>query len=256
MKEDCERMKDRMADHLFDGLGAQGRDALDEHVARCSKCAEHFQKLQDEKALLAEFAGKVDAGMKRRKEAVAEAIRRCDPNERISAGSGWRAISLRPFAALAAAAVLLIAVGFAAGRLMPGEPVDVEQLRAALESSLKSSLEEGIHSSLLEQVNRDRESALDRYYVRVKDELARQFHREMNGLAVQTLAVSDASMERRLEQLVRLIEAAREVDHHKVARALYHLESNRLEDRTRLGQSLESLGSIKGRKFPVVPTTN
>ena len=249
-------MKDGMAGRLFDGLSAQDREALDEHVARCSKCAEHFQKLRDEKTSLREFAEKVNAGMQRRKEAMAEAVRRWDPNERVRPAAGWRAIALNPVAGLAAAAVLLIAVGFVAGRLMPGRPVDVEQLRAALESSLKSSLEEGIHSSLLEQVSRDRESALDRYYVRVKDELARQFHREMNGLAVQTLAVSEASMERRLEQLIRLIEAAREVDHRQVQKALHYMESNRIEDRTRLGQSLESLGSIRDREFPVVPTTN
>jgi len=42
-------------------------------------------------------------------------------------------------AKLAAAAVLMIGAGFIGGRLSAPEPLDVQQLQAALESSLKSS---------------------------------------------------------------------------------------------------------------------
>ncbi|MHC4363279.1 MAG: anti-sigma factor family protein [Planctomycetota bacterium] len=245
MKEDCERMKDRMADHLFGRLSEHDRDALNEHVAQCSKCAEYFQTLRDEKALLREFAEKVDAGVQRRKEAMAEAIRRCNPSER----SGI----LSPATRLAAAALVFIAVGFVAGRLMPSRPVDIEQLRTALESSLKSSLEEGIHTSLIEQVSRDRESALERHYVRLKDELARQSRHEMSELAEVTLAASQTATEQRLAELIRLIEAARTVDHWQIARAFEQMESNRLQDRTRFGESLVSLASLKNDMMPDDP---
>lgn len=244
MNEDCERMKDRMADHLFDRLDERDSEALSDHIAKCSKCAEHFRALQDQEGLLRELAEEVDAGMQRRKEAMAEAIKRYNARE--------RARGLSPIARFAAAALVFIAVGFVAGRLLPGQPVDIERLSAALETSLKASLEEEIHDGLMEQVSRDRESALERYHVRLKDELARQFSHEMDDFAVRTLAASEASTERRLEQLIRLIEAARAVDHRQIAKALHYLESSRLEDRTRLGESLESLGEM----LPANPTTN
>ncbi|UCF14373.1 MAG: zf-HC2 domain-containing protein [Phycisphaerales bacterium] len=245
MNEECERMKDKMADHLFDGLGAQDREALNKHLAGCSKCAEHFQKLGDERALLREFSEKVGAETQRRKEAMAEVIKRCDLSKRARITSGWGAIVLSPAAKLAAAAVLLIAVGFAAGRLMPGRSVDIDELRVALEGSMKSSLEEGIQNKLIERVNLDREAALDRHYARLKDEFARQSRREMSELAEMTLAASQAATEERLAELVRLIEAARLADHWQIRRALKQTEANRLQDWTRFGESLINLVPFK-----------
>ncbi len=256
MNDDCERMKDKMADHLFDRLGAPDRDALNEHIARCSKCAEYFQTLKDEKALLGDFAEKVGAGMQQRKEKMAEAIRRCDLTERTGRRFGWAAIAQSRIAKLAVAAGLLIAVGFFAGRLLPSRPADIEQLQAALETSLKASLEEGIYSSLIEQVKRDRESALERHYVRLKDELARQSRYEMNEIAGMTLTASRTATEQRLEELIALIEAARTIDHWQVARALEQVESNRLQDRTRFGESLVSLASLKNEMTPDDPERN
>ena len=256
MNEDCERMKDKMADHLFDRFSAPDRDALNEHLAQCSKCAEHFQTLKDEKALLRDFAEKVGAGMQQRKEKMAEAIRRCDLAEPASRRFGWAAIAQSRVARLAVAAGLLIAVGFFAGRLMPTRPVDIEQLQIALETSLQTSLEEGIYSSLIEQVKRDRESALERHYVRLKDELARQSRYEMNEVAEMTLTASQTAMEERLAELIHLIEAARTVDHWQVARAFEQIESYRLQDRTRFGESLVSLASLRNEITPDDPERN
>jgi hypothetical protein len=44
----------------------------------------------------------------------------------------WRNIFKSPITKFAAAAVLLIAVGYATGRLSAPEPLDVEELKAAL----------------------------------------------------------------------------------------------------------------------------
>jgi len=256
MNEDCERMKDKMADHLFDHLSAPDRDALNEHVARCSKCAEHLQALKDEKALLSDFAEKVGAGMQQRKEKMTEAIQRCDLTEPAGPRFSWAAIARGPVTKLAVAAGLLIAAGFFAGRLLPARSADIGQLQTALETSLKASLEEGIYSSLIEQVKRDRESALERHYVRLKGELARQSRYEMNEIAQMTLTASRTATEQRLEELIGLIEAARTVDHWQIARAIEQIESNRLQDRTRFGESLVSLASLKNEITPGDPERN
>jgi hypothetical protein len=246
-------MKDKMADYLFDCLSAPDRDALNEHLGRCPKCAEHFHSLKAERDLLREFAGKVDAGMQARKQRMAEAIKSCDLSVRRKLPSRFRAIVLSPIARVAVAAGLLIAVGFIAGRLLPAGPAEVAELRAAMEGSLRSSLEAGIYSSLIEQVSRDHQAALERQYLRLKDELARQFRLEMHELAEMTLTVSQTATEERLAELIRLIEAARAVDHWQVARAFEQVESNRLRDRTRFGESLVSLAPLKNEITPADP---
>ncbi len=256
MSEECEKMQDRLADHIFGALSRQDSDALNEHVAGCSKCAEHLQELTDQSSLFREFAGKVEAGMEQRKERMSDAVGRCEPAERKKLPLTWRTIGQGRFTRLAVAAGLLVAAGFFAGRLLPVRPADIGQLQAALETSLKASLEEGIYSSLIEQVNRDRESALERHYVRLKDELARQSRYEMNEIAGMTLTASRTATERRLEELIGLIEAVRTIDHWQVARALEQIESNRLQDRTRFGESLVSLASLKNEMAPDDPERN
>jgi hypothetical protein len=250
MSEDCERMQDKIADCIFGALSRQDNDALNEHVAGCSKCRQYMQALSDEKSLLREFAEKVDAGMEPRKERLAKAVERCKPGERTKLRPTWRTIVQSRFAKLAVAAGLLIVAGYLAGRLLPSRSADIQQLQAALEASLRSSLERGIHGSLIEQVNRDRELALERHYMRLRDELARQSRHEMNELARMTLAASRTATEQRLEELIRLIEAARTIDHLQVERALDLMESSRLEDRTRFGEGLVSLATLKNEGLP------
>jgi len=105
-------------------------------------------------------------------------------------------------------------------------------------------------------VNLDREAALERHYAKLKDELARQSRREMSGLVEMTLSASQAVTEQRLAELIRLIEAARTVDHWQIARALEQIESNRLQDRTRFGESLVSLASLETEMMPGDPERN
>ncbi|MEA3226108.1 MAG: hypothetical protein U9Q07_09170, partial [Planctomycetota bacterium] len=71
-----------------------------------------------------------------------------------------------------------------------------------------------------------------------------------------TLTASQAATEQRLAELIRLIEAARTVDHWQVARAFEQIESYRLRDRTRFGESLVSLASLRNEITPDDPERN
>lgn len=250
MSEDCEKMQDKIADSIFGALSRQDDDALKQHLAVCSQCREYMKALRDEKGLLREFAGRVEAGMEPREERMAEAVKSCNLTERMKLPLLWRTIVQSRITKLTVAAALLIAAGYFAGRLLPARPADTQQLQAALETSLKSSLEQAIRNSLLEQVNRDRELALERHYAQLRDELTRQFYHDSNEFAVRTLAASRAATEQRLAELIQLIEAARTVDHLQVATAFEQIESNRLEDRTRFGKGLERLIAEKKQGLP------
>jgi len=124
-----------------------------------------------------------------------------------------------PIFKFAAVAVLLICAGYIIGRVLSPQPVDIEQLRAEIEASLKSSL-----AASCEQI---------------KNELHQQVQRDLTEFAAQTLAASTTMTDQRLMELIRLIDAARMQDYLRVAAAIEKIEM----DKTKLGNSLIALAS-------------
>jgi hypothetical protein len=102
---------------------------------------------------------------------------------------------------------------------------------------------------VIEQINHDRELVLESHIVQLKEDLSRQFHRDLRECAARTLAASRVTTEQRLAELIRLIEAARTVDHYQVAVALERIELKRLQDKTRFGEGLVRLAAY-GNEIP------
>jgi hypothetical protein len=134
----------------------------------------------------------------------------------------------RAIAKLAAAAVLLIAVGYVVGRLTTPQP-DMEQLQSALETSLRASL--------IEEMNKRWQTTFKANCVQLKDEFQQQVRRDLTEFAVQTLAASNTLTEQRLIKLAELIETARARDHRQIAAALEKIEY----DKQLLGNGLVAL---------------
>lgn len=154
---------------------------------------------------------------------------------------------IRPFAGLmkvAVAAAILIAAGYMLRWLSAPRPPDIEQLQAALEPSLRASLEPAIRQDLLEEMKRYWRLGLASSYVKLKDELNQQYHRDLNELAAQTLAASGVATNQLLEELIEAINAAQMQDRRWVAAALEQIESNRLQDKTLLTNGLETLAFL------------
>jgi len=161
---------------------------------------------------------------------------------------GLRRIFAGPVRRFAAAAVLLIAAGYLAGRISSPRPADMEQLEAALESRLSSSVEAAIRKNLLDELNRDWQSALAEYHAKLSDEFSRftaqlseQQSSEMNEFAAKTLAASSAVTHRLLNDLVQAIAAAQVQDRQWAAAAMRRIESNRIEDVTLLNVGFAAL---------------
>ncbi len=152
-------------------------------------------------------------------------------NEKSRQSSGTRirrAVFKSPVTKFAAAAVLLIAVGYATGRLSAPPPLDVEELKAALEISLKSSLEPAIRQDLLEQLNERWQSAFGAGCAQIKEELQRQVRRDLTEFAAQTLAASGTLTNQRLMELIQLIEAARRRERQQIEAAFEQLEQEKI----------------------------
>ena len=140
----------------------------------------------------------------------------------------WRNIFKSPITKFAAAAVLLLAVGYATGRLAAPQPLDVEELKAALETSLKSSLEPAIRQDLLEQMNDRWQSAFAAGCAQIKEELQRQVRRDLTEFAAQTLAASGTLTNQRLMELIRLIEATRRRERQQIEAAFEQIEQEKI----------------------------
>ncbi|MEA3224559.1 MAG: hypothetical protein U9Q07_01315 [Planctomycetota bacterium] len=144
---------------------------------------------------------------------------------------------------LAAAAVLMIGLGYLGGRLSAPAPLDAEQLRADIESSLRASLEPAIRQDLLKEMDTRWDSTFAARSVELKDEFQHQVRRDLMEFAAQTLAYAGNQTDQRLAELVQQIYAARVQDRQRVAEALQYIESNRLQDRSRFGKGLVTLAA-------------
>jgi len=147
-----------------------------------------------------------------------------------------RLIRLRPvrnLAKIAAAAVLLILAGYAAGRISGPQPPDIEQLRAAIEPSIRQDLLDEINSNML--------ASLEKGYTQIKDELGRQYRQDLDRTAMQTLAASNTATNQLLAKLIDSIKDSQLQERRLVAAALEQIESNRLRDRSQLSSAVAAL---------------
>ncbi|MHC4742533.1 MAG: hypothetical protein ACYS8Z_11515 [Planctomycetota bacterium] len=151
-----------------------------------------------------------------------------------------------PVGRFVAAAVLLIAAGFLAGRV--SSHVDIEQLELTLESRLTSSVEAAIRKDLLDEVNRSWQSALASHHAKLSDEFSRftvelgeRRQTELNEFAAKILAASNAVTHQLLDDLVQAIASAQDQDRQLVTAVMRHIESNRIKDTARLNVGLVAL---------------
>ncbi|MFZ2146477.1 MAG: hypothetical protein WAV28_04580 [Sedimentisphaerales bacterium] len=158
-----------------------------------------------------------------------------------------QAVFKSPIMKFAVAAVLLLAVGYATGRLSAPEPLDVEELKVALESSLKASLEPTIRQDLIVQLNEQWQSAFAANCAQLKDELQQQVRRDLTEFAAQTLAASGTLTNQRLMELIQLIETARRRERQQITAALEQIEQEKIQLRNGLlavaAQTNELLGT-------------
>jgi len=133
------------------------------------------------------------------------------------------------FTKVAAAAVLLIIAGYAAGRLSAPRGPDAEQLQA--------SLEPAIRTRLLDDMKQYLQLGLTNSYVRLKDDLTQQYRRDLGQFAAQTVLASGAVTNQLLKELIGSINEAQTEDRQWVAAAFEQIELNRLRDNAQLSNA-------------------
>ncbi len=121
----------------------------------------------------------------------------------------------------------MIGFGYIGGRLSAQQQPNVEELRAS------------ILNDLAQEMNERWQSVFAANCAQLKDELQKQVRRDLTEFATQTLAASGTMTERRLRELILLIEAARIKDRERIEKAFKQIELNQ----TQLGRSLVAIAS-------------
>ncbi len=151
----------------------------------------------------------------------------------VTAGRRFRFIerlkATNSFTKVAAAAVLLIIAGYAAGRLSAPRGPDAEQLQAALEPVIRQNL--------LDEMKQYWQLALTSSYVQLKDDLTQQYRSDLSRFAIQTLAASNAVTNELLTELIESINEAQTEDRQWVAAAFEQIELNRRQDNAQLSNA-------------------
>ncbi len=169
---------EKWMDYLYGELDGRARSKLKRHLADCAECRAAVSTWGDAMAHL-------------------DAWRM--PRQRLPAAA-------RRFALAAAAALLLMALGYAIGWLRPRPAVDVEALRAEWQASLTDARSQ------------------------IEAELYAQLRADMEQLAVQTFAASNAVTNRLLSQFIEAYLTARAEEQEAIAAAFLGIERRRVAD--------------------------
>lgn len=142
-----------------------------------------------------------------------------------------RFMIINNLARIAAAVILSISIGYAAGRFSAPKSPDMKQIRSELEPAIREKLLEDIQLGLASN------------YIQMKEDLTEQYQQDLRQSALEILTASGNITNRLLEELVQTIATAQLQDRQWVAAALEQTERNRLADKNQLGGAFVNFAS-------------
>ncbi len=240
MSTTCRTMQERIVDYLLGTLDATDTQDLQGHLARCDACRQYLNRLETQDKGLVTLGQCVKADMEARQEKVVQAFTNAAC---IGSRSSRPAFMWIRLARMAVAAVIVLAAGIAIGRLTGPKPVDVETLRADVQASVTASLIPAVQEHLLAVMDQRLESTLSKNETEFSAEIIEQVRQELQVFGAQLTSNSRQVMDQQFTEFVQLLEAARQKDRQRVARAFEQVEFNRLRDAQRIGRGLYTLAT-------------
>jgi anti-sigma factor RsiW len=201
MNRPCPDMRGRIADYVLGVLDESQAQALRMHLSGCPDCRQYFHSLKEQGEALVDLGREVDARMTARQDKVIEALEGVVP-------ARVRLPLIGGFLKMAVAAAVILGAGIAIGRWTAPRPVNVEQLRAQVETSVKAAVQE----STLAEMDRRLQASLS-----ANDE---QLRRDLRAFAAQVASSSETLMSRQYAELIDIIEAGRKTDRMRIEKAL------------------------------------
>ena len=112
MENDCQSFREQILDFIAGTLPAGRIAELEHHISQCPACRKYLEDLQADDKLLGDFADAMRPKLAQLENDVIDVLEREPSKKPVSFISIWRRISRRPITKLAAAAVIIVAIGF------------------------------------------------------------------------------------------------------------------------------------------------
>jgi len=241
MNRPCPDMQEQIADYVIAALDAEQAEVLRQHLAGCDSCRRYLNDLERQGQSLIGLGREIKADANLRQDKVIRALDNIAP-----AGGRRVPLLVGRFARVAVAAVLVLAAGIVIGRRTTPQPVDVERLRADIETSVLASLRPAVEQDLLTEVDRRVQEALSADHADLQVKIVEQLRDDLRVLTAQLVSRSEARVDQRVAELVQLIEAARLKDRQQTAKALDQI-------RTKMGMGLYFLAARTSEAPATVP---
>lgn len=172
------------------------------------------------------------------KDALEQTLARLRENQAQCEGFTFPPKQRNPWFKTAIAAVLIMAVGFAIGKI---SGPNSEQLSSEIEAKLKPLITEAVVSELSPLIKDVTETAVLIGCSELANEFSRRLRADVDRMGLQVLAASGTLTNQRLEQLIEAINTAQHQERRWITAALEQIESNRLEDKVQLTGGLRTL---------------
>jgi len=141
----------------------------------------------------------------------------------------------------AAAAMLMIALGYGLGRLTAAKAPDIQEIRRQLEITWKPSLKTEIRETLHQDLSRQWQEALRQASAELKKNIYQQYRSDMYDFTTQTASASQTLTRNLLRELTYYLGIIQMQDRHRFLAALEQVESNRQQDSKQFQNELQTL---------------
>ena len=148
-------------------------------------------------------------------------------------------IRLYQFGRIAAVIALLVLAGFTAGRVSAPKPktLNAEQIYAQLKPVIQKDMLEQVQSYCQKTVAQ----SVTQSSIQLKDVLSQQFRQELNDYAIRTLAASQASTNKLMQQYTAAVLDVQKRDRTRLAAVIYKMERDRRQNDSALAQGLKTV---------------
>lgn len=237
----CDKYRDNIELYSCGELNAAEGDRLLEHVQQCDGCRGYLNALNEQEAKMTQWAWSLEPLMEAGQAQAVERLHLIPEQVVRTTGllSGlWR------YVGYAAAACVLIAAGFLAGRGMHPS-LDVESLQQQWLASTRPEMENRITAEVLSSLQSDMKTE----YAKLQNALSDQIGIGLQTYAEQTVMRNDLQTYRLLTELIEAIESAQVENQQWALSAMAELESQRLQDQQAVQDQVAVLAAYTGNEL-------
>jgi hypothetical protein len=221
----CDTYKERIEQYCGNELDERDSEILLEHTRQCEACRQYLDALRGQEDAITQWVESLEPTIQSGQAKTIERFRQAQSQSRHIVGAAGRFV----WARYAAAACVLIAAGFLAGRGLRPSP-DMAQLQRQWAAAVIPQMERQVTESVLHSLRTE----VVGQYAKMEEALSGQIGSQLKVYAEQTVVRNDIQTYRLLTELIESIQQAQSQNQQWVLSAMTKLEQCRLEDQEKM----------------------